>query len=57
MLDMGRELEEGECEAFRVEMTVEEGDEQDDQSGEWMKYKKVANKTKPVGSPTGSLQQ
>ena len=41
VLDMGRELEEGECEACRVEMKVEEEGEQGDQSGEWMKYKKV----------------
>ena len=44
-IDAGRELEVEECEAFAVTLEEVEGEER-----ESFKYKKVANKTKPVAT-------
>ena len=47
-MDVGRELSSKECEVFRVELEqVQAGKEA---KGEWMKYKKVVNKTKLVAT-------
>lgn len=51
MLELGAELAEAKCPAFMIEVEFESGREAGkEELVEWFKYKKVANRTKPVST-------